>query len=112
MKTFIILLALLAAGSTKGQSGPVGQEFNTSSPNLADQTLELKPARAVKPNEIAGTRANVSYSGIVPEVVKTDNPLQLINPWAPPEYGYGEQNLSLDITPRHAPGLKLISVNF
>jgi hypothetical protein len=110
MKTFIILLALLAAGSTKGQSGPVGQEFKTSSPNLADQALGLKPP--LKPNEIAGTRSNVTYSGIIPEAVKSDNTLQLINPLAPPEYGFGEQNLSLDITPRHAPGLKLISVNF
>ncbi len=112
MKTLIILLAMVTAGSIWGQSVLVGQEFNASSPNLADQALELKPSPAVKPNEIAGTRANVSYSGIVPETIKSDNPLQLINPFAPPEYGFGEQNLSPYITPRKEPGLKFLSVNF
>jgi hypothetical protein len=112
MKTLIILLAMVAVGSARGQLGPDGQEFSTSVPNLADQALELKPAPAVKPNEIRGARANISYSGIGPELVKTDNPLQLINPWAPPEYGYGEQNLSQNITIRHEPGLKVFAINF
>lgn len=110
MKTFIILLALLSAGSMRGQGLPGNQEFNTSVPNQADRAAGVRPT--LKPNEIAGTRPNVSYSGIIPEIKKSDDPLQLINPFAPPEYGYGEQNLSLDITPRHEPGLKVFSVNF
>ena len=43
-----------------------------------------------KPNEII--RNNVSYSGIFVELEKTDQPLQLINPLAPVEYGSAEDN--------------------
>ena len=112
MKTFIILLALLAAGYVEGQSGtePLGQDFNTSFPKFADQTDLFKTE--LKPNQIAGPRPDITFSGIIPEAIKADYPLELINPFAPPEYGYGEQNLSPDISVRHEPGLKFFSVNF
>src|SRR5579859_3639610 len=112
MKAFILLLALLAAGSVKGQSDtdPLGQEFNTTFPKFADQTDLFKTE--LKPNQIAGPRRDITFSGIIPEAMKADYPLQLINPFAPPEYGYGEQNLSPDISIRHEPGLKFFSVDF
>lgn len=110
MKTFIVLLALMAAGSMRGQIGPVDQQFNTTPQHFADQALGLQPA--LKPNEIAGPTPDIKYSGIIPEAVKIAEPLQLINPFAPAEYGYGEQNLDLNITTQHAPGLKFFSIDF
>jgi len=112
MKTFILVLALVAAGGVKGQTGtePLVQEFNTNVPKFADQSDLFKTE--LKPNEIAGSRPDITYSGIVPEVIKSDDTWGLINPFAPAEYGNGEQNLSPDITPLHEPGLKFFSVDF
>ena len=112
MKTFLLLLALLAAGGVKGQTGtdPLGLDFNTSLPKFADQTDLFQTE--LKPNEIAGPRSDITFSGIIPEAIKSDHPLELINPFAPPEYGSGEQNLSPDISVRHEPGLKFFSVDF
>ena len=111
-KTFILLLALVAAGRVKGQTGtePLGQEFNTNVTKFADQSDLFKTE--LKPNEIAGPRPDITYSGIIPEAIKSENPLELINPFAPAEYGSGEQNLSPDITPLHEPGLKFFSLDF
>ena len=111
MKTFIILTVLLAANTMWAQLGPAGREFSKPAPNLAGEAADLKPG-LLKPNEIAGTRADVTYSGILVQVKKTDNPLQLINPFAPAEYGYGEQNFSRDITPRREGGLKFFSIDY
>lgn len=67
-----------------------------------------------KANEIRHGR--IRYNGIFVQLVKTDNPLQLINPAAPPEYGSSRDNLVVD--PNNGPGnssrqgLKLFSINF
>jgi hypothetical protein len=57
-------------------------------------------AQEVKANEIASGRA--TYSGIAVQLLKTDNPLQLINPLAPPEYGSAEDNVIIDSFPERA----------
>lgn len=38
----------------------------------------------------------VGFTGIVSQIFKVFQPLQLINPFAPKSYGSGEQNLSRD----------------
>jgi len=48
----------------------------------------------VKPNEIV--KGKITYSGIVVEAVKTDNLLQLFNPFAPAKYGSAEDNTIYD----------------
>ena len=68
--------------------------------------LTLQPA---KPNEVR--RDGVTYSGILVQFAKTDKPLELINPAAPPEYGASEDNLVRE--PQSGrPGLKLFSIRF
>ena len=42
---------------------------------------------------------DVAVDGIVPRLLRAEQPLQLINPLAPPEYGIGAEILSINPTP-------------
>jgi len=52
-----------------------------------------------------------TYSGIVVQIIKTKNPLQLLNPAAPAEYGSAWDNLE-QFTLNGGGGLKLFSFGF
>lgn len=80
---------------------------------LADNNLLYVAPRP--PNQL--TLDGVSCSGIVPLLLKNHNPLQMINPLAPPEYGSGFDNLApgtvkLDSNTSRPTGLKLFSISF
>ena len=64
----------------------------------------------VKANEIA--KGKVTYSGIVVEALKTDNLLQLFNPFAPAKYGSAEDNTLEDPATGKARAWKLFSIQF
>ncbi len=55
--------------------------------------------------------ANVSYSGVLVQAVRS-NPLQLINPFAPAQYGDAEANTSRDIVSGQVTGINLLTVGF
>ncbi|HEX5219488.1 MAG TPA: hypothetical protein VFZ59_07960 [Verrucomicrobiae bacterium] len=59
---------------------------------------------------IVGER--VVYSGISVQLLRAPNPLQLINPWAPEEYGPSDQNLAIDPVTKRAAGLRLFAISF
>lgn len=63
-----------------------------------------------RPNEISV--GSYRYSGILVQVLRSANPLQLLNPWAPASAGAGAQNLVLDPVSGGPSGLKLLAVNF
>jgi hypothetical protein len=67
----------------------------------------LTPA---KPNEIFEGRFGLS--GIFVQLAKTKNALQLINPFAPPQYGAGDDNVAWNIINGAPSGLKLFSISF
>ncbi|HVZ17524.1 MAG TPA: hypothetical protein VG897_10435 [Terriglobales bacterium] len=75
--------------------------------------LTIQPERA---NEIRNGR--ISYDGIFVQLVKTDNPLQLINPAAPAEYGASWDNVVAKPNTPSEPegsshkGLNLFSIRF
>ena len=63
----------------------------------------------LKPNELPAGRFIIS--GISVEAVKQRNPLQLINPLAPPQYGSPDDNMVRDPT-SHRTGLKIFAIRF
>ena len=88
---------------------PVGGELLES--QTARRVLETTPLlKAEKSNQI--TVGRLTYSGIAAQAVKTDNPLQLINPAAPEQYGSAEDNLMRDPTDGKPAGLKFFAVSF
>ena len=57
-------------------------------------------------------RVGITYSGIGAQLIQAEQPFQLLNPLAPKSYGFGEQNLVLDLMTKRPLGLKLFSLNF
>jgi len=88
--------------------------------NRPSETLEARTARRVtetpptlserKPNEIKAGK--LSYSGAAVEVMRTDNPLELINPAAPANYGFAEANIVREPASGKVSGLKIFSIEF
>jgi len=73
---------------------------------------ELTPRLTLveKPNELR--LGNVTLSGSLVETVKVDNRLQLINPWAPREYGESRDNTAFSVINNQVTGWKLIAIEF
>ena len=122
MKRLIILLSFVAAFGVRAQStnGPASTPAVTNAaPGLTAQGLEAQTSdrfqrtfvfRETKPNEIA--KGNITYSGIAIEAAKKRNPLQLVNPFAPAEYGSPEDNIVRDPINGRVRGLKLFAIRF
>jgi len=111
MKPFLAVIVLFTLLATYAQTTPGGDLMDTQirrrlaarpDPNLLTLSQE-------KPNEVR--RHGVSYSGILVELAKTDKPLELINPAAPPEYGSSNDNVVRDPQSGRE-GLKLFSIRF
>jgi hypothetical protein len=111
MKPFLAVLALFAVLSIRAQTTPDNDSMETQ----IRQRLMTRPDQSLltlqqeKPNEIK--RGRLTYSGILVELAKTDKPLELINPAAPPEYGSSEDNVVRDPQSGRE-GLKLFSLQF
>ena len=68
---------------------------------------------APKPNNVVRSKRHpgIEYSGILVQLAG-NNPLQLVNPWAPTRYGDGEANTLRNVITRRPEGLKLLSIGF
>lgn len=118
MKSSFAMLALSATLTAYSQTAPSAtangnqNTLNFNQPPADYNSLYVTPR---PPNQLS--LDGVSCSGIVPLLLKNHNPLQLINPFAPPEYGSGFDNLvpgtvKLDSNTSRPTGLKLFSISF
>jgi len=114
MKTLCVLFTFLtmAALASARQSTQVEPKFQSESTRRPREKplLFTEPAPPDKPNEIK--RGKKTYSGIAVQVSKTKNPLQLINPFAPKEYGSGWDNTARDVMTGQVTGLNFFSVRW
>jgi len=132
MKKLCLLLLLSFAASARAENpqSPAPAQIDKSSPaqetvqapatpqhdeKLTTQ-IELR-AREIPldvdrfaPNQISLRR--LELDGIAVQLVKTDNPLQLINPAAPERYGPAEDDVVRDLTTSKISGLKLLELRF
>jgi hypothetical protein len=111
MKQLLFLVACVASASAQSTNTPAFAPVPSVQTTLPSQpppiTVEIQPT---PPNQVIS--GNLVYEGILVQTVKTDNPLQLINPLAPARYGNGQDNLDLDPITGGVTGLKLFSVGF
>jgi len=102
-------LALFSISATAQVANDSDQDFIET--DAARKALETPPVLTEpKPNQI--TVGDISYEGIAVEITRVDNPFQLINPGAGPEYGNAEDNLVRDPITGRSSGLKLFSLQF
>jgi hypothetical protein len=93
---------------------------NVAAPASTNETLTAEILRAArstpslfnepKPNEM--TSGGITYEGIAVEIAHVDNPLQLLNPFAPAQYGSSELNLVRDPITGRPSGLNFFSLRF
>ena len=100
MKAVVVVASVLAALATHAQPAPTPDPTLESEFNAQLGKTSSLAASEVKPNQIV--KDGVTYSGIAVQLLKTDNPLQLINPLAPPQYGSPEDNVMPDTFPAGA----------
>jgi hypothetical protein len=89
-----------------------------ATPPVGEGSVSMKAVQALKqdkpvppkPNEIKTDSG--TYSGVLPQLVKTDSPLQLVNPAAPKEYGEAKDNAVYDSRTGKAEGIKLFSFSW
>jgi len=108
MKRFSILFSALTILVANAESNHPSETLET---RTARHVKETPPTLSeLKPNEIKAGK--FSYSGAAVEAIKTDNPLELINPAAPVHYGLAEQNVVREPANGKVSGLKIFSIQF
>jgi hypothetical protein len=105
-----IIIAFFAGVALAAYAEPPGngETLETQTARRARETTTLLMEE--KPNQI--TVGHLTYSGIAVQAVKADNPLQLINPAAPAEYGSAEDNLVREPMTGKQAGLKFFAISF
>ncbi len=108
MKRYSILISALTIMVANAESNRPSETLETRTARRVNETPPILSER--KPNEIKAGK--FSYSGVAVEAIKTDNPLQLINPAAPVHYGLAEQNVVREPAGGKVSGLKIFSIVF
>jgi len=100
---FLVLTLAFAASTTRAQE----LKAATQAEKAAKKSIRV---RQDKPNEV--TVRKVSYSGALPQLGKSDNPLQLVNPRAPQEAGKAEDNTAVDPIDKKPRGIILLRLRW
>jgi len=89
---------------------PVKPEAAAQPGTLYRPKLELSP---LQPNNVVRSERfpHLEYSGISVQALR-HNPLQLINPFAPVQYGDGEANTVHNVLTGQPVGLKVLGIHF
>jgi hypothetical protein len=109
MKRMPILIFGFAVLAAAAQSANAQDTMESQVSTRLGKAVSLS-ANEVKPNEIV--KGKVAYGGIAVAAIKSDNLLQLFNPFAPKTYGSAEDNTLHDPGTSKARGWKLFSIHF
>ncbi len=104
MKTFVLTVGLMAGMGT----GLLAQSYQAELPRQKDD-LPVG-VRKEAPNRSVGHKYN--YSGVLVQLSRSKNPLDLINPWATAKHGPGTQNAARDIVSGKSDGINFFSIEF
>jgi hypothetical protein len=106
MSILVCGLAVLTSGSQLARA----QDSLESDLNTRLGKASTHSSNEVKANEMM--RGKVTYSGIAVQFLKTDNLLQLFNPFAPAKYGSAVDNTIEDPGTGKPRAWKLFSIQF
>ena len=100
----IVLVAALAACDQA--SAVTSQHARSHSTTLVQRRHSVQSHRPA-------AEAGPQVTGVIARAIRSGNPLQMLNPFAPAKYGTAEENAVLDPdVPGRGDGIKLLSVSF
>src|ERR1051325_6377381 len=108
MKSLLMAYAALLVGTSISAARQTDDELETETVRRASESLVVVKSDTI--NRVV-TR-QVTYSGIAVALVQGENPAQLLNPFAPDEYGTAEDSVVRDPITGNATGLKIFSIGF
>ena len=95
-----------------GQTNTVRQTDQKSSTQIESYARETPLHSVEKPAPNETVHGRIAVDGILVQLDKTDNPLQLINPAAPERYGSAEENVVRNPASGRVAGLKFLEMRF
>lgn len=113
MKLVFAAAALFASFTLFGQNKPA--QDDTEWQFLRELTAHPAAVTLLSPQPLKANEVKINgrtYGGILVELAKTGKPFELINPWAPAEYGSPEDNIARDANTGRVLGWKLFSIQF
>lgn len=122
MKTTLGILSLAALTITNACGQSTEASVSTTHQNRQPDMLQLDPGlmeqqieamfhlQAEAVSRVFGV--DVAVDGVVPRLLRMEQPLQLINPFAPPEYGIGAEILSINNPASTKPARKVEGISF
>ena len=108
MKISLMAGAVLLAALTSASARQTDDELQAKTIRRARESLVV--VKTEKVNQFV--KHNRTYSGVAVALVRADNPAQLLNPFAPEEYGTSEDSVVRDPITREASGVKIFSIKF
>jgi hypothetical protein len=94
------------------QTNTVPQIDQKSTTQIESRARETPLHYVEKPAPNETVHGRIAVDGILVQLDKTDNPLQLINPAAPARYGSAEENILRNPASGKVSGLKFLEVRF
>jgi hypothetical protein len=103
MLTIVFVAALLACDQLSAATSQHASSHSTTLVQRRHSVQSHRPAAEARPQ----------VTGVIPRAIRSGNPLQMLNPFAPAKYGTAEENAVLDPdVPGRGDGIKLLSVSF
>ncbi len=109
MKRMSILLCGLVVLAATAGSARADNTLESQLRNRLGKAVSLSSSE-ITVNQIV--KGHATYSGIAVALIKTDNVLELFNPFAPATYGSAQDNTIPDPATRRPRAWKLFSIGF
>jgi hypothetical protein len=111
MKTVAILLACLGVAATAARAQTNQTDVLIGQADVPMEKIDRYVRfQAHTVNRLFGV--NINYGGVFPMARQAENSWQIINPFAPMEYGDGFNNVSINPHHGRAEGLFLFAIKF
>lgn len=86
---------------------------NIETNSAASSTLVVAPEATLRTNQFRVQQSRkIEFRGLIPSLSSRRNPLQMVNPFAPPEYGDGFRNVSFDPRSGRSEGISVFAVHY
>jgi hypothetical protein len=113
-----LILALGVLNASAGEPQPAASggvpDGKSAKSSVEAQTKTTTPAKTqrLEQLDIRPVHRGVTYGGALYEIAKADQPLQILNPFAPARYGSGETNVVRDPITKQPRGVAFFSLHW